>query len=195
MEQMLEGIWLDCLKQGILQNKNEFITFLRLLVQEGAHSILEIGCWTGGTARGFLALGRKVTSVDKEKKPMVAALEREYPDTFTFVQGDSSDALVHSEVEAMGEFDCLWIDGGHGYEDVKSDYLTYKGLVKDGGLICFHDIMPVPSASQNKCEVHIFWNEIRGDKYMEFVTDSRQEGLGIGILVNRIDSHLLGTRR
>ena len=37
------------------------------------------------------------------------------------------------------EFDVLFIDGDHQYEKVKSDYENYRGFVKEGGLIMFHD--------------------------------------------------------
>jgi hypothetical protein len=39
-----------------------------------------------------------------------------------------------------GQFDIVFIDGAHGYEDVKFDIAEAKRLVKDGGLICGDDL-------------------------------------------------------
>jgi len=33
----------------------------------------------------------------------------------------------------------LWIDGAHGYDDVKSDYENYHPKIVDGGYLLFHD--------------------------------------------------------
>jgi hypothetical protein len=55
-----------------------------------------------------------------------------------------------------GEVDILHIDGRHGYHDVLEDYSEWVSVVRDGGLILFHDI----SERENGFEVWRLWNEI-----------------------------------
>lgn len=50
--------------------------------------------------------------------------------------------------------DILHIDGFHSYEAVKNDYITWAPLVRQGGLILFHDTEAYPD------DVGRFFNEI-----------------------------------
>ena len=47
-------------------------------------------------------------------------------------------------VKATGgkPLDFLFIDGDHAFKGVKSDFQLYSELVRPGGLIAFHDIIP-----------------------------------------------------
>lgn len=77
--------------------------------------------------------------------------------------------------------DFLFIDGDHTYEGVKRDFETYRSLVRPGGMIGFHDI--VPHSAESGCEVNRFWKEIRGSfDSMEFVENWRSQFGGIGLL-------------
>lgn len=77
--------------------------------------------------------------------------------------------------------DFLFIDGDHTYEGVKKDFEMYSSLVRRGGLIAFHDIVPHPL--ETGCEVNKFWNEIKYFyKYIEIVRDWNQGWAGIGVL-------------
>jgi predicted O-methyltransferase YrrM len=38
--------------------------------------------------------------------------------------------------------DFLFIDADHSYEGVKKDFEMYSPLVRKGGIIAFHDIIP-----------------------------------------------------
>ena len=40
--------------------------------------------------------------------------------------------------------DLLFIDGDHTYVGVKMDFEMYRPLVRKGGIIAFHDIVPHP---------------------------------------------------
>ena len=61
----------------------------------------------------------------------------------------------------------------------------YSPLVRRGGLIAFHDIVPGPLECVGG--VPRFWSEIKQkysrDKIIEIVRDWRQGGYGIGVLV------------
>lgn len=77
--------------------------------------------------------------------------------------------------------DFLLIDGDHTYEGVKRDFEMYRSLVRPGGMIGFHDI--VPHSAESGCEVERFWNEIR-DTFdsVEFVEDWRSQFGGVGLI-------------
>jgi len=79
--------------------------------------------------------------------------------------------------------DFLFIDGDHRYEGVKRDYEQYSPLVRPGGIIAFHDILPSPP--ELGMEVWRFWEELKKTEKSacEFVnTSSNDRSIGIGIV-------------
>lgn len=92
------------------------------------------------------------------------------------------ESLARVRQELRGQpLEFLFIDGDHTYAGVKQDFLTYGPLVRPGGLIAFHDILPAPPKIGG--EVHRFWAEIR-DQYAgeEVVQDPNQGKMGIGLI-------------
>lgn len=79
--------------------------------------------------------------------------------------------------------DFIFIDGDHTYEGVKADFHQYSPLVRPGGLIGFHDILPRTDIADIK--VDQFWREIR-DRYdtEEFIGTEKtgRKVIGIGLL-------------
>jgi len=79
------------------------------------------------------------------------------------------------------ELDFLFIDGDHTYEGVRRDFEMYSPLVRGGGAVAFHDIVPGPP--ENVGGVPKFWSEVRNRfKHLEIVKDWSQGGYGIGVL-------------
>ena len=66
-----------------------------------------------------------------------------------------------------GEFDFVWIDGDHSYEQVKRDIKNYLPFVKKGGFIGGHDFGPTVSG----CGVIMAVNEVFGHKNIELGSD------------------------
>jgi len=94
---------------------------------------------------------------------------------------DPSTLEALQEVLGDRKVDFLFIDGDHTYEGVKQDFEMYRPLVRPGGMIGFHDI--VPHSAESGCEVNRFWNEIRGSfDSVEFVKDRRSQFGGIGLI-------------
>jgi FkbM family methyltransferase len=57
------------------------------------------------------------------------------------------------------QIDLLYIDGDHSYYGVRTDFLLYAPLVRDGGLIVFHDLN---SRSQDaEVEVDHLWQQLK----------------------------------
>ena len=61
----------------------------------------------------------------------------------------------------------------------------YSPLVKKGGIIAFHDIVPGPQ--EHVGGVPKFWKELKemlgNNKVVEIVKDWNQEGYGIGLII------------
>jgi hypothetical protein len=74
----------------------------------------------------------------------------------------------------------LFIDGDHSYEGVRRDFELYSHLVKDKGIIAFHDIVVHPP--ETGCEVSRLWNELKKrSQYSEIINDRKQRWGGIGV--------------
>ena len=57
----------------------------------------------------------------------------------------------------------------------------YSPLVRKGGIIAFHDIVPGPP--ENVGGVPEFWNDIKNKyEHLEIVKDPNQGGYGIGVI-------------
>ena len=88
------------------------------------------------------------------------------------------------------ELDVLYLDGDHSYAGIRSDFELYSPLVKPGGFIVFHDIVPDSrtrsgvQTSSDVGEVPRFWQELKAryDDAEEIVEDYEQDGFGIGVL-------------
>lgn len=50
-----------------------------------------------------------------------------------------SDSVSAAKGFKDGQFDFIYIDASHAYEDVKRDILAWKPKVKNGGFIAGHD--------------------------------------------------------
>ncbi|QIG41063.1 class I SAM-dependent methyltransferase [Microbacterium sp. 4R-513] len=61
----------------------------------------------------------------------------DYPDSVRLVRGRFDESRSRFDDSSV---DLLHIDGRHGYEDVLADYSDWRGTVRDGGVILFHDI-------------------------------------------------------
>jgi cephalosporin hydroxylase len=114
-----------------------------------------------------------IVSVDLEGGPFgsgvtdQALLWRANPrpgQTLHLVRGDSHESATHERVARLltRPADMLLIDGDHTYDGVKADYELYKNLVRIGGMIAFHDILP--HNRDPDCEVDRFWRELAGRK-------------------------------
>lgn len=179
------------------QNKFEMIELLKLIENIQPKIILEIGTAMGGTLyllSRFSASNAILISVDL---PEVIVGGRKFLNNPFFfekfiqkkqkiiqIRDDSHKFSTFQKIKQIlknRELDVLFIDGDHNYNGVKKDFEMYKTLVKHGGIVCFHDI--VPGSHCDVGDVPDFWNKIR-EEYdsREIVKDWSQGGFGIGIL-------------
>jgi predicted O-methyltransferase YrrM len=194
--------WLGLVEQNpYLESKqkaSEIIQLLTLIQQMPAQYVCEIGTSKAGTL--FLLLqasapNATVVSMDlaiplKFRLPMhVAKQSHQHLHLFT---GDSHSAKMVERLQKKLKghtLDVLFIDGDHSYAGVKADFEQYAPLVRKGGIVALHDI--VPDYAQTKGittyadsgEVPHFWQEIKTQyRYTELIEASSQDGYGIGVL-------------
>lgn len=89
------------------------------------------------------------------------------------IVGDSHNKHIASKIflEQNIEIDFLFIDGDHTHEGVKQDFELYAPLVRDGGLIAFHDIRDTAWHKGLNVDVARFWAELSAFEREEIIAD------------------------
>ena len=133
--------------------------------------VVEIGTDKGGTLYLWCKAARKdalVVSLDLPNRLHYLPWRRKFYCAFAkkgqdlrFLPGDSHAGRTFDLLKRMlggVPIDFLFIDGDHTYEGVKQDFLMYFPLVRESGLIAFHDIQTL----RDGVGVPRFWKEIKG---------------------------------
>jgi cephalosporin hydroxylase len=178
---------------GIIQNKAEILGLLEYLKNRTPEIIVEIGTKDGGNSFLFLETLKEIDTYIG-----IDLMVKNYDKLKYLVKNSSKIFSIHSNSQFRESIyiikkllkgrpiDFLFIDGDHSYEGVKADFEIYSPLVKEGGLIAFHDIVPDKKANDSLWagEVHRFWQEIKNNyEFTEFVENYEQSGFGIGVIV------------
>jgi len=196
LEMMLENV--DAFR--LFQKRTEVIQLLTLLKRHPPHRICEIGGGCGGTLLLFSQFAppdAKIVSIDMHYRFAQRRAFRHFArlnQRITCIRADSQKVETVARVKRIlgGEpLDFLFIDGDHSYSGVSTDFCLYAQLVKPGGIIAFHDIIPDMKTRCGRAtgnyvgDVPRFWSELRaqyGSLVEEFVEDPEQDGYGIGVL-------------
>jgi len=183
-------------EHDILQSREEYIAFLKLIEHDDSiYNVLEIGFYKGGIARGIMGtLGgqghlKKYIAIDipdhfdrhPDALAIAQAYEQQLPGVFTLLQGKSEN-LVSRALDLMGEdyIDLLFIDGDHSCEGALRDFEYYQCLVRDGGMIVFHDIY--------MDTIKAVWGDIRKRYPWTTLMLNQKEGYyGIGIMWKNVE--------
>jgi predicted O-methyltransferase YrrM len=186
-----------CFPGGIVQIESEVTGFLDFISPLKPEVFLEVG--SGTSANSFVTAQsvptiRKMVCVDMHirNRRRLSNLIRQDVE-LNLINGDSHAETTRNTVKAClgGQcVDVLFIDGDHTFRGVFEDFLQYGQLVRDGGVIAFHDIVPDPwcrmggrSSSAYTGEVPIVWSLLKSRyKSLELVEDFAQDGFGIGVL-------------
>jgi cephalosporin hydroxylase len=169
------------------QVSSELRSLLDLLERERPRFVLEIGTGRGGTLFLFADVAQAdavLVSVDaaKQRGRLYRALGRP-GQRAVFLGGDSHSPQLRQQVghALRGRaVDFLFIDGDHTRAGVQADFDMYSPLVRKGGLVAFHDIVPGPAEYVGG--VPEFWRDVRDDDSLELVENWDQGGCGIGVL-------------
>jgi len=179
------------------QVEEEIRRLLKLLQNIKPKVVLEIGTAKGGTLFSFTRVAQPdatLISIDLPEAPFWGG----YPawkiplyESFALpcqkihlIKRDSHDSVTLGVIKNIldnRKVDFLFIDGDHEYEGVKRDFEMYSVLVRNGGIIAFHDICP--HHPETGCEVNKFWVELKEKyRYLELVKDWKQRWAGIGVI-------------
>jgi hypothetical protein len=132
----------DASKMGIQQVRSEIKEFIQVLGNNNLHgSIIEIGIGMyGGTHILWRQIFNQVTTIEMSKLLVLKfKLTEKLDGRSNIIIGSSHDIRTFNKVK--GKYDVLFIDGDHSYEGIKKDYEMYRGLVRKGGIIAFHDVV------------------------------------------------------
>lgn len=186
-----------------MQARTEIDGLLDLLRAEPPRVVVEVGTARGGTLFLFSRVAAPdalLVSVDLPHgafgggyPPWRIPLYRSFArgaQRVGLLRGDSHADETLERVQALlggRPVDFLFVDGDHTYDGVKRDYELYSPLVRRGGLIAFHDVVP-----QGACEdvwqvgeVPKFWAELREERagdVIELVESWEQGRFGIGVV-------------
>jgi predicted O-methyltransferase YrrM len=180
------------------QVRSELRDFLALVQELEPRAVLEIGTALGGTlflltraaAEDAVLVSIDLSSNDltfgggkvEQRGPLYEAFARD-EQRVHFLVGDSQTAEMRARVEDKLDgraLDVLFIDGDHAEEGVRRDFELYRGLVRPGGVIAFHDI--VAGRPDLVGGVPAFWRSIKTPDSLELVDDREQGGWGIGVV-------------
>ena len=159
---------------------------------------MEIGLYAGGTiALWAQMMSGKGTLIGIDLKLQeglenrIRAKMKSGQKLFLLEADSHADETKRHVLQIVGQakLDFLFIDGDHSYEGVKKDFEDYAPLVRPGGIVALHDIIPDyatrfgTETSANTGGVHLLWREISPRyPHEEFVEDGQQDGCGIGVL-------------
>jgi len=183
---------------GAIQQRSEIAGLLQILRQNPPKYVCEIGTASGGTLFLLTQVCRPdslLLSVDLRlsfERCLVHGRFASRRQRIVSIRGDSRTPETLGRVGSLLRghlLDLLFIDGDHSYEGVKADFVSYSPLVRPGGLIVLHDIVPDFATRYGKSTgtytggVPVFWDEIKTKhNTSELVEDPEQDGYGIGII-------------
>jgi predicted O-methyltransferase YrrM len=170
------------------QNPAEFKKLLEIFKTQNPKNILEIGTHEGGTLFYWLQNALPLSTVGSiDIQGIVSNVQASVwagvGVRALVYKGDSThQQAIDWAKNNIGPIDWLFIDGGHDYETVKADWYNYSPLVREGGMITFHDILPQDGYKDQMCEVDKLWEELKNYfPHTEIIEPHEEWGRGPGI--------------
>jgi cephalosporin hydroxylase len=177
------------------QYEFEFTLMLDLYQKKCPWRVLEIGVREGGTLYQWIKYAQKgavVRAIDKPGAEWGNRIEVNWTlfqlwaadryVKFEYYLGDSHALETFRWAKDSGPYDFIFIDADHSYKGFAADLLAYHQLVRRGGMVAIHDILP--DDSDPSIEIHKYWQELKqhGFRVKELTSYPGQHSRGIGIL-------------
>lgn len=150
INKLLDAAWFESLRETSGYGNHSVGIFLYSIAW-GCKNIVEIGYHLGYSATMFCAgavdyqpanIDLCVVSVDISPCDNGTVVKNQsFGHIHHFIQGNSSKVtnLVYNKLKGQKKIDLLFIDGDHSYEGCHADWLAYKDMVSDTGIVVFHD--------------------------------------------------------
>jgi predicted O-methyltransferase YrrM len=181
------------------QKPSEIIDLLRMLIDLKPVRLCEVGARRGGTLALFAHVAppeASILSIDLAFSPAQSRYNPRLGKTTQRIECWSADSHAPELPERVSRWfsskpiDFLFIDGDHSEDGVRLDYERFSPLVRPGGLIAFHDIVPdaeerwMGRSESYSGGVHRFWNQLkeREPEAIELIDRPNQDGFGIGVV-------------
>ena len=164
------------------QTHEELNDLLLELSKFKINNVLEIGMHLGGSIKVWREVLKPkiLIGIDNKLEPSVKRLKGIHA-----LEGVSQTNEMFNQVKDIlkGEkLDFIFIDGGHLYNEVKSDFILYKELLRKGGVIALHDVV---ITGNETAEVYKFWEELKQDYKTKTISYKEQLGegaTGVGVV-------------
>lgn len=119
-----------------------------LPIQPIPEVFVDIGTWEGGSALLMYSAMKRAYSdfigYTIDPKPQELIFHQTHlrmNDRVICIRKNSHEAAVRLQVEHK-ELDLVFVDGNHSYDCVKQDILDYYPMLRQGGVMLFHDWAP-----------------------------------------------------
>jgi len=183
----------------IYQDEGELNRLIELVKELKPKRILEIGSLYGGTMWYWMhaVKGAEIVSVDigvgapdsrfsdmeYARINLWPEWERETGCIITQIRADSTSPETVKSVKEYTPFDFIFIDGGHDYQTAMADWQNYWPMLREGGLLAFHDIA-YPDNNPDNYSVGAVWRAVRDNgNWQEIIREHNPEGIwGIGAM-------------
>lgn len=196
--ELIEALWRSHLFRP-LQKKSEILRLIKIVRAFRPSTICEIGaagCGTTFLLTQAAASDATIITLDlaftESRKTAIRCFALKEQKMFALQEDSHNLNTIQIIRDCLGgrSLDILYLDGDHSYEGIKSDFRFYSPLVRPGGLIVFHDIVPDfktrygIETSSDVGGVPQFWEELKASysEAEEIIEDTEQDGFGIGIL-------------
>ncbi|HPL92973.1 MAG TPA: class I SAM-dependent methyltransferase [bacterium] len=181
------------IKKGAIQKIKEFSALISLLKKRKLNIVVEIGTAKGGSFYTWCKISEPtatIISLDLPGKAFNDSLGQnkwkqlkkygKKNQQLHFLFKNSHLTKTKNELAKIlqGEkIDFLMIDGDHTFSGVKKDWELYSPLVREDGIIAFHDIVHHPKVPH--CRVNKLWAILKNKyKHKEIIDDKSMSPWG-----------------
>lgn len=172
------------------QDEFELETALNIVEKIQPKVILEIGVAHGASLAAWAEVSgaELVIALDPEDIPRTPEQQASY-DTlaekynFQRIKRYDRDHSAMEELEKIldgRKIDFLFIDGAHGFDDVKFDFYEYKKFMKPEGVVGFHDIYTCEVLEDAGSTIGWFWDRLK--KRYDHSEIYHRSSMGIGFI-------------
>ncbi|UCH23876.1 MAG: class I SAM-dependent methyltransferase [Deltaproteobacteria bacterium] len=177
------------------QNPWEIEELYKIILELAPRRVLEVGTARGGTLYLWTqaaAPDATIVSVDLPEGEFGGAYPAcRIPFYGTFARFEQKLHLLRDdshkvqtikkviEIFDNNPIDFVFIDGDHTFEGVKTDFLNYGPMVRPGGIVALHDILPRYDLSE--IQVDRFWQRLKKKYRVKELIGMQGSGRKIGI--------------